>query len=294
MARLITRRLLLGRALLAGLMRAATGAGQADAAGRAKGAAATAPGAAAAPAAAATEPARRELLVFAAASLSDALEEVGQAFTAATGVRVAASYAASSVLAKQIEAGAPADAFFSADVAWVDYLEKRGLIQPSSRRDVLRNTLVLIAPADSTLRLRIAPGFDLAGALKGGRLAIADPDSVPAGEYARAALTRLGVWSRVSDRAVRGENVRAALAYVARGEAPLGIVYRTDAQAERRVRVVDVFPEDSHPPITYVVALTSRARPEAAQLVEFLTGDAARQIFVRYGFTAPPGPQARE
>ncbi|TLZ14712.1 MAG: molybdate ABC transporter substrate-binding protein, partial [Gammaproteobacteria bacterium] len=229
-------------------MRAATGAGQADAAGRAKGAAATAPGAAAAPAAAATEPARRELLVFAAASLSDALEEVGRAFTAATGVRVAASYAASSVLAKQIEAGAPADAFFSADVAWVDYLEKRGLIQPSSRRDVLRNTLVLIAPADSTLRLRIAPGFDLAGALKGGRLAIADPDSVPAGEYARAALTRLGVWSRVSDRAVRGENVRAALAYVARGEAPLGIVYRTDAQAERRVRVVDVFPEDSHPP----------------------------------------------
>ena len=288
MARLITRRLLLGRALLAGLVRAATGAGHADAAGRAKGAAATAP------AAAATEPARRELLVFAAASLSDALEEVGGAFTAATGMRVAASYAASSVLAKQIEAGAPADAFFSADVAWVDYLEKRGLIQPSSRRDVLRNTLVLIAPADSTLRLRIAPGFDLAGALKGGRLAIADPDSVPAGEYARAALTRLGVWSRVSDRAVRGENVRAALAYVARGEAPLGIVYRTDAQAERRVRVVDVFPKDSHPPITYALALTARAPPKAAQLVEFLTGDVARQIFVRYGFTASPRQQARE
>jgi len=298
MARLITRRLLLGRALLAGLARAATGAGQADAAGRAKGAAATAPAAAApaaaAPAAAATEPARRELLVFAAASLSEALEEVGRAFTAATGVRIAASYAASSVLAKQIEAGAPADAFFSADVAWVDYLEKRGLIQPSSRRDVLRNTLVLIAPADSTLRLRIAPGFDLAGALKGGRLAIADPDSVPAGEYARAALTRLGVWSRVSDRAVRGENVRAALAYVARGEAPLGIVYRTDAQAERRVRVVDVFPEDSHPPITYALALTARAPPKAAQLVGFLTGDVARQIFVRYGFTASPQPQLRK
>src|SRR5438132_3350667 len=292
MARLITRRLLLGRALLAGLMRAATGAGQADAAGRAKGAAATAPGAAAAPAAAATEPARRELLVFAAASLSDALEEVGQAFTAATGVRVAASYAASSVLAKQIEAGAPADAFFSADVAWVDYLEKRGLLQPSSRRDVLRNMLVLIAPADSTLRLRVAPGFDLAGALKGGRLAIADPDSVPAGEYARAALTRLGVWSRVSDRAVRCENGRAAVAALALGGRPLGYVYRTDAQAERRGRVVDVFPEDSHPPLTYALALTARARPEAAQLVEFLTGDTARQIFVRYGFTAPPGPRS--
>src|SRR5437764_2537756 len=262
MARLITRRLLLGRALLAGLTLAATGAGQADVTGRAKGAAATAP-VAAAPAAAAREPARRELLVLAAASLSEALEEVGRAFTAATGVRVAASYAASSVLAKQIEAGAPADAFFSADVAWVDYLEKRGLIRPSSRRDVLRNTLVLIAPADSTLRLRIAPGFDLAGALEGGRLAIADPAPVPAGQSARAALTRLGVWSQVSDRAVRGENARAALAYVARGEAPLGLVYRTDAQAERRVRVVDVFPKDSHPPITYPRAPTARARPKA-------------------------------
>jgi molybdate transport system substrate-binding protein len=292
MARLITRRWLLGRTLLVALTLAAAGAGQADAAGRPKGASAAAP-AAIAPAAAATEPARPGLLVFAAASLADALEEVDRAFTAATGVRVAASYAASSVLAKQIEAGAPADAFFSADLAWVDYLEKRGLIKPGSRRDVLTNTLVLIAPADSPLRLRIAPGLDLAGALEGGRLAIADPDSVPAGEYARAALTRLGVWSRVSDRVVRGENVRAALAYVARGEAPLGIVYGTDAQAERRVRVVAVFPEDSHPPITYPVALTARARPEAAQLVEFLMGDAARQIFVRYGFTAPSQPQLR-
>ena len=132
--------------------------------------------------------------------------------------------------------------------------------------------------------MRIAPGLDLAGALGGGRLAIADPDSVPAGEYARAALNRLGAWARLSDRIVRGENVRAALAYVARGEAPLGIVYRTDALAEKRVRVVDVFPEDSHPPITYPVALTRHARPEAARLVEFLAGDTARQIFVRYGF----------
>src|SRR6266480_7488501 len=183
MARLITRRLLLGWALLAGLMRGAAGAGQADAAGRAKGAAATAP------AAAATEPARRELLVFAAASLSDALEEVGRAFTAATGVLVAASYAASYVLAKQIEAGAPADAFFSADLAWVDYLEERGLLQRGSRREVLGNALVLIAPADSPLRLSITPGFDLTAALAAGRLAMADPDSVPAGQYARAALT---------------------------------------------------------------------------------------------------------
>ncbi len=226
------------------------------------------------------------LLVFAAASLSDALEEVDRAFTARTGVRVTASYAASSVLAKQIEAGAPADAFFSADLAWVDYLEERGLLKRGSRRDVLGNALVLIAPADSPLRLDITPGFDLATALGEGRLATADPDSVPAGVYARAALTKLGVWQRVSERLVRGENMRAALAYVARGEAPLGIVYQTDAHAEKRVRVVGAFPEDSHPPIRYPVALTVTARPEAARLADFLTGETARQIFTRYGFAA--------
>jgi len=232
-----------------------------------------------------------QLLVFAAASLSEALDEVGRAFTTRTGVRVNASYAASSVLAKQIEAGAPADAFFSADLAWVDYLGERGLLKRGSRRDVLGNSLVLIAPADSPLRLSIAPGFDLTAALGEGRLATADPDSVPAGKYARAALTKLGVWQSVSDRLVRGENVRAALAYVARGEAPLGIVYQTDAQAEKRVRVVGVFPEDSHPPITYALALTVRARPEAARFADFLASETARQIFTRYGFT--PLPAAR-
>lgn len=235
----------------------------------------------------AAEQAKGRLLIFAAASLADALEEADWAFMRATGVRVSASYAASSILAKEIEAGAPADAFFSADLAWVDYLEKRGLLKPGSRRDVLGNALVLIAPADRALELRIASGFDLAGALGDGRLAIADPDSVPAGEYARAALTQLGVWSGVSHRLVRGENVRAALEYVARGEAPLGIVYRTDAKAEKRVRVVDVFPEESHPPITYPVALTVRAQPEAAKYVEFLAGETALKIFARYGF-APP------
>ncbi len=237
------------------------------------------------------ENAPAQLLVFAAASLSEALDEVGRAFTTRTGVRVNASYAASSVLAKQIEAGAPADAFFSADLAWVDYLDERGLLKRGSRRDVLGNSLVLIAPADSPLRLSIAPGFDLTAALGEGRLATADPDSVPAGKYARAALTKLGVWQSVSDRLVRGENVRAALAYVARGEAPLGIVYQTDAQAEKRVRVVGVFPEDSHPPITYALALTVRARPEAARFADFLASETARQIFTRYGFT--PLPAAR-
>ena len=158
-------------------------------------------------------------------------------------------------------------------------------------RDVLGNALVLIAPADSRLRLDITPGFDLAAALGGGRLATADPDSVPAGEYARAALTKLGAWQRVSGRLVRGENVRAALAYVARGEAPLGIVYQTDAQAEKRVRVVGVFPEDSHPPITYPLALTVRAPAETARLADFLSGETARQIFTRYGFAPLPARQ---
>ena len=282
MARAVIRRLLKGGTLIA-LSALAMAAAQA----RAERPVTAAAGAASA-GNAALERTGGGLLVFAAASLSDALEEVDRAFTAATGVRVNASYAASSILAREIEAGAPADVFFSADLAWVDYLEKRGLLKAGSRRNVLGNSLVLVAPADRALELHIRPGFDLAAALDGGRLAVADPDSVPAGEYARAALTKLGAWSRVADRLVRGENVRAALAYVARGEAPLGIVYRTDAQAEKRVRVVDVFPEDSHPPIVYPVALTARAPPEAARLVEFLTGETARRIFERYGFTVPP------
>jgi molybdate transport system substrate-binding protein len=238
----------------------------------------------------AAEHAPAELLVFAAASLSEALDEVGRAFTTRTGVRVNASYAASSVLAKQIEAGAPADAFFSADLTWVDYLDQRGLLKRGSRRDVLGNSLVLIAPADSPLRLDITPGFDLAAALGDGRLASADPDSVPAGRYANAALSTLGVWDSVAGRLARAENVRAALAYVARGEAPLGIVYGTDARAEKRVRVVDVFPADTYPPITYPVALTVHARPQAERLADFLGGAQARQIFVRYGFTTLPAP----
>jgi molybdate transport system substrate-binding protein len=234
----------------------------------------------AAPAAAPTP-----LLVFAAASLSDVLEEVDRAFSARTHIEVRASYAASSVLAKQIEAGAPADVFFSADIAWLDYLQQRGLLRPGSRRDVLGNSLVLIAPTDSPVRLTIAPHFDLAGALGGGRLAAGDPDSVPVGKYARAALTQLGVWDGVAARLVRAENVRAALEYVARGEAALGIVYRTDAQAEKRVRVVATFPADTHPPIVYPAVVTAGARAQAPQFVDFLSSDEARGIFTRYGFT---------
>jgi len=224
------------------------------------------------------------LVVFAASSLSDALDEVDAAFTAQSAVQVRASYAATSVLARQIEAGAPADVFFAADREWMDYVEQRGFIRPASRRDLLGNALVLIAPADSPVRLKIAPGFDLVRALGGGRLATGDPDSVPVGRYARAALVKLGVWDAVADHLARAENVRVALAYVAQGQAPLGIVYQTDALAEKRVRVVGVFPENTHPPITYPLALTANAHPESSRYVEFVTGDVARQIFERHGF----------
>ena len=228
------------------------------------------------------------LLVFAAASLSEALEEVDRAFTQRTTIPVRASYAASSALARQIEAGAPADLFLCADAPWVDYLDARGFLKRGTRHDLLGNELVLIAPAERAPALRIGPGFELASALGDGRLALADPDVVPAGKYAQAALVKLGVWEQVRTRLARAENTRAALAYVARGAAPLGIVYRTDAQVEKRVRVVDMFAPDSHPPIVYPVALTVSARPQAAQLLEFVMSDGARQIFARYGFSSPP------
>jgi molybdate transport system substrate-binding protein len=224
------------------------------------------------------------LVVFAAASLTDVLEEVDAAFTAKSAIPVKASYAASSVLARQIEAGAPADVFLSADREWMDYLAQRGLLRAGTRRDLLGNQLVLIAPADSSVHIKIAPGFDLAGLLGSGRLATGDPDSVPVGRYARAALTKLGVWERVVDHLARADNTRVALEYVARGQSPLGIVYQTDALAEKRVRVVGVFPEDSHPPITYPVALTATAQGNSARYLEFVSGDLARQIFERHGF----------
>jgi molybdate transport system substrate-binding protein len=226
----------------------------------------------------------RPVLVFDAASLTDVVGEIGHVFAERAHVEVKSSPAASSVLAKQIEAGALADVFFSADLEWMDYLEERQLLRPGSRHDVVRNRLVLIAPADSKVRLKIGPGFELTKALAGGRLATGDPDSVPAGKYARAALAKLGVWDSVSSRLVRAENVRAALAFVARGEAPLGIVYRTDALAEKRVRIVDVFPEDTHPPIIYPIALTAGASPAGQRFFDFVISAAARPIFSRYGF----------
>jgi molybdate transport system substrate-binding protein len=226
----------------------------------------------------------KTVLVFDAASLTDVVDDLGRVFTDRTHIPVKSSPAASSALAKQIEAGARADVFFSADLEWMDYLEQRKLLRPGSRHEVVHNRLVLIAPAASKVSLRIAPGFDLAKALAGGKLATGDPDSVPVGKYAHAALEKLGVWNSVSGQLVRAENVRAALAFVARGEAPLGIVYRTDALAEKRVRIVDVFPENSHPPIVYPIALTVHAGPEAKRFIDYVTSDAAKPVFRRYGF----------
>ncbi len=233
------------------------------------------------------------ITVFAAASLKNALDEVNLAYGARGGGTARASYASSSVIARQIAAGAPADVFISADTDWIDDLEKRGLIAPGSRRDLLTNRLVLIAPRDSAVRLKIAPGMKLATALGGGRLAIGGPD-VPAGRYAEASLTALGIWPSVQDHLAPGENVRATLAFVARGEAPLGIVYETDALIEPAVRVVGVFPEGSHPPVVYPAALVATSHnPAAGAYLAFLRGPQARSIFRRYGFGSFGGGERR-
>jgi molybdate transport system substrate-binding protein len=227
-----------------------------------------------------------DVTMFAAASLSTALPEIAAAYQKQTGKTVTFSFAASSVLARQIEASPGADVFMSADADWMDYLDKKGLVQHASRTTLLSSQLVLIAPASAPVALKIAPKFDLAGALKGGRLAVADPASVPAGKYAKAALTTLGVWSCVESNLASAENVRVALAYVARGETPLGIVYKTDALAEPKVKIVGIFPDKTHPPIVYPVALTKDARAEAKAFLTFLEGREARAIFVKYGFEA--------
>jgi molybdate transport system substrate-binding protein len=229
----------------------------------------------------------KPLTVFAAASLTDALKEVSDAYTKSTGIAVRLSFAASSALARQIEAGARADVFFSADTEWVDYLQQRSLVDPWTRRNVVGNRLVLIAPTDSKLNLKIGAHFPLAATLGRSRLATGDPDSVPVGRYARSALTSLGVWAEVADRVVRADNVRVALAYVARGEAQLGIVYETDALLEKNVRIVDAFPASSHTPILYPIVSTKNASAAAKKYAEFVSGAEAAAIFKKYGFTAP-------
>jgi molybdate transport system substrate-binding protein len=225
-----------------------------------------------------------DLTVFAAASLTDALQKVSDSYKAKTGQTAALSFAASSVLARQIEASGGVDMFVSADKEWMDYLDNKGLIQHDTRRNLLGGHLVLIAPAASNVKVTIAPHFDLASALGGGRLAVADPDTVPAGKYGKSALVSLGVWSGVADRLVIAENVRVALAYVARGEAPLGIVYTTDAMAEPKVRIVDTFPDNTHQPIVYPVALTKDANHPARAFLDYLGGSEAAAIFTKAGF----------
>lgn len=230
------------------------------------------------------------ITVFAAASMTNVLEELAADFTKATGTTVTLSFAASSALARQIEAGARVDAFVSADEEWMNYLVVRKLIEPASRRDVAGNALVLIAPADSTVALTIKPGFALRAALADGRLAVADPDTVPAGRYAQAALTRLGVWERVAGRLANADNVRAALAFVARGEAPLGIVYATDARIEKRVKLVGVFPAFAHAPIRYPAAVPVGGRKAGGAFLDFLVSPAGQAVFTRYGFTRANTP----
>ena len=227
------------------------------------------------------------VLVFAAASLQDALDDLATPVLEATGVRMRMSYAGSSALARQIESGAPAGLFISADLDWMNYLADRKLIRAETRVNLLGNQLVLVGTKGRTIALKIGPGFGLAQALGRERLALADPAAVPAGKYAREALTRLGVWDSVARKIAATENVRAALLLVSRGEAPLGIVYRTDAMVEPGVRVVDAFPESSHAPIVYPAALTTTAPAAAGKVLDYLKSSAARATFDKYGFTTP-------
>lgn len=231
-----------------------------------------------------------DLLIFAAASLKPALDEIIATPEAKAIGEIRASYAASSQLAKQIEAGAPAALFVSADRDWMDEVASKQKIVANTRVDLLGNGLVLVAPKDSNVALKIAAGVDLVGALgKDGRIAIGEPNSVPAGKYAKAALSRLGVWDTVQPRVVSADNVRAALNFVARGEAPLGIVYRSDAVSEPAVRIVDTFPAGSHAPIVYPAAvLADHDTPAARRLLDLLHAPSTQAIFRRYGFDAPP------
>ncbi|MFO1183218.1 MAG: molybdate ABC transporter substrate-binding protein [Bauldia sp.] len=228
--------------------------------------------------------------VFAAASLQTALDAIAAAWQRESGKRAVIAYGGSSALARQIEAGAPADLFISADSDWMDYLAGKGLVRAATRRDLLGNTLVLVAAKTSAIAATIAPGFGLAALLgRDGRLALANVDTVPAGKYAKAALQSLGVWESVAARLAQTADVRAALALVARGETPLGIVYGTDAHAEGGVKVVGTFPATSHPKIVYPLAeLAASSNPDAAAFAAFLSSPAATAIFEREGFTILP------
>ena len=223
-------------------------------------------------------------VVFAAASLKDALDAVNDAWQKQGGKKASISYAASSALAKQIEQDAPADVFISADEDWMDYLATRNLIRADTRFDLLGNTLVLIAPKDSKLTTTVTPGFPLASLVGEGHLPMADTASVPAGKYGKAALEKLDVWDGVKHKIAQAENVRAALALVSRGEAPLGIVYATDAKSDPNVKIIDTFPANTHPPIIYPAAATASSTGDASGFLDFLKSRAADRIFEDKGF----------
>jgi molybdate transport system substrate-binding protein len=228
----------------------------------------------------------KSLTVFAAASMKNALDDVDAAYTAKTGVKVVASYAASSTLAKQIEQGAPADVFVSADTDWMDYATSKKNINEPTRVNLLGNSIVLIAPRDSKIgNVTIGQGFDLARLAGDGKIATGDVKAVPVGKYAKAALEKLGAWQEAEPKFAMAESVRAALTLVARGEAALGIVYSTDAEVEPGVKIVGTFPADSHPPIIYPVAATTTAKSEATDYLAFLRSSAAKTILEKYGFT---------
>jgi molybdate transport system substrate-binding protein len=231
--------------------------------------------------------AQESITVFAAASLKNALDETDAAFSKATGNKVVASYEASSALAKQIEQGAPADVFISADLRWMDYAAEHKLIRPETRVNLLGNRLVLIAGSDSKLdKVDIAKGFDIAQLAGDGRIAVADVKAVPAGLYAKAALQSLGAWAAAEPKLAMAANVRATLAFVARGETPIGIVYETDAKVEPKVKIIAVFPDGSYPPVTYPMAATAATgNPAVARYLNFLRTGAAKAIFARYGFS---------
>jgi molybdate transport system substrate-binding protein len=228
------------------------------------------------------------LLVYAAASLTNVMEALGKSYETESGQEVKFSFAASSTLAKQVEAGARADMFISADTDWADYLQSRNLLNADTRRNLLGNRLVLIAPADSKVQLKIAPNFSLNSALGKGRLSIGDPDSVPAGRYARAALTALNAWNSITDKLVLGDSVRTTLNFVATGAAPLGIVYETDALIDKKVRIVDFFPDNTHAAIVYPIALTRTARSGADDFLAYLSKPASQAVFKQFGFTVLP------
>jgi len=233
-----------------------------------------------------------KLTVFGAASLQNALDELNKSFAAKHPSQVVASYAASSALAKQIEAGAAADIFISADRDWMKYVADKQLIVADSNKDLLGNQLVLVSKADDTTALKLAPGADLAGALGSSHLAMGEVKSVPAGKYGKAALEKLGLWDSVQSKVAGADNVRAALKLVALGEAKFGIVYASDAKVEKQVRVVDTFPEDSHPAIVYPAAITKAAAARqdggadlAKAYLDYLRSDEASAVFSKYGFT---------